>query len=215
MTRDSTGAANGRVGGRLGGGSRARTALSKTPRVRVVGAVPPAALAALPAVPSAREPLEQVQMDAASSAITLMGAALNLTPTRMAQAAQVAMAAVAASQAARAAGPAHALAPTTPAVSTKAQGKRRLALASASQSVVSFPRTKARPVEVTPALGAGRRGSVLVVQPAAEYGAGKTYDWNDAVAGRERSGALTDAASRAHEHRQSARHAHGARHAVM
>ena len=179
MTRDSTGAANGRVGGRLGGGSRARTALSKTPRVRVVGAVPPAALAALPAVPSAREPLEQVQMDAASSAITLMGAALNLTPTRMAQAAQVAMAAVAASQAARAAGPAHAqavLAPTTPAVSTKAQGKRRLALASASQSVVSFPRTKARPVEVTPALGAGRRGSVLVVQPAAEYGAGKTYD---------------------------------------
>ena len=103
----------------------------------------------------------------------------------MGLAAQVAMAAVAAQQAAAAATSAALAAPiqAPPSVST---GKRKQVTAPAVTPLVPTQKAAGKQ-KVTPApppaLESGRRGALVVVQPKAEYGAGKTYGWSDVVAG--------------------------------
>ena len=97
-----TGAANGRTGGKLSGGVRARNALQAMPRVKIVGAIAKPPKGGDVAVPAPESSPRSAGLAAAAAAAAAMGAALGLTPTRMAQAQQVAVAAVAAQQAAEA-----------------------------------------------------------------------------------------------------------------
>ena len=131
LPRARTGATNGRVAGRLSAGLRARKALTKAPRVKVVrvlgGKTPepapaPAAAAPVPTV----EPLLVAQLNAAAGAADTMATMLGLTPTKVAAAKQVALAAVSACIAAGSShGPEPVLSETpAPSVSAEAAGKQ-------------------------------------------------------------------------------------------
>jgi hypothetical protein len=176
-----TGAANGRIGGRLSGGKRAQKALRAAPRVKVVGAVSKPSGGAVVGRGAPQAALRPDQLAAAAAAAQAMGQMLGLTPTRIGQASQVAIAAVAAIQAT---GGAPALA-ATPVVKPQAQSsaKRKLPMHRPAPAEVSFPQTKVRAAG-TPAtaLAGGKRGQLVVVQPSGQYGAGKKYDWDDVVA---------------------------------
>ena len=185
MGKASTGASNGRVGGRLSGGTRARKALHAASRVRVVGPVAKTPGGGSGAVSALVGALDMDPLAAASAAVLKMGQMLGLSPNSMKQSSQVALAAVAAAQAvggsaAAATSPALEQLPSVPA---SAKGKGRALLAAPTPAVVTFPKKKVRAAD-TPATGlcGGKRGQLVAVQPKSSYAAGKTYNWDDVVA---------------------------------
>ena len=181
VAQGRTGAANGRIGGRLSGGKRAQKALRAAPRVKVVGAISKPSGGAIVGSGAPQAALLPAQLAAAAAAAQAMGQLLGLTPTRMTQASQVAIAAVAATQAT---GGAPALA-ATPVVEPQVQSssKRKLPMQPPASAEVPFLQRKAR-AAYTPAtaLAGGKRGQLVVVQPSGQYGAGKAYGWDDVVA---------------------------------
>jgi hypothetical protein len=74
----------------------------------------------------------------------------------------------------------------TPGLEPAAGGKRKQPVALAATSVETgrgaMGKQLATPAPSPAGLAGGRCGEMLVVQPAASYGAGKTYDWSDIVA---------------------------------
>ena len=181
MQKGRTGAANGRVGGRLSGGKRARTALKAVPRVRVVGAASRTAGGGIVAAPALQSAPAVDPLAVAAATTQSMGALLGLTPTRMGQAAQVAMATLAAFQAAGGA-PA---ATSTPTLEQPAAtgGKRKLSFQAPASGTVDFPKTKAWAAAAPGStLAVVKRGALVAIQPAVSYRAGKDYDWDDVCA---------------------------------
>ena len=183
MVKGRTGAANGRTGGKLGGGIRARNTLKALPRVKIVGAIAQSSGGSTRALLSPASPPGTVGVAAASRAIMMMGQALELTPTRMGLAQQVAVAAVAAQQAASSSFSAP---PSVPAAQPRGNaGKHTLALVTpaSSKPVAKRPAACRAPDSVpTTGLAAGKRGTMVVVQPKSSYGANKTFFWADVVA---------------------------------
>ena len=155
------------------------------PRVKIVGAIAKPPKGGDVAVPAPESSPRSAGLAAAAAAAAAMGAALGLTPTRMAQAQQVAVAAVAAQQAAAATTAATQKTPGSE-LRPAAGGKRKQPTDPATTSVETgrgvMAKSLATPAPPPAGLASGRRGARVVVQPAAAYGAGKTYDWSDVVA---------------------------------
>ena len=92
MTKGRTGSDYGRSGGRASGASRARSALAKAPRVKVVGAIAKNQKKSAPALGT----MSYAQAKAASNAVLLMGEQLGLSPGSISTVSRVAVAAVSA-----------------------------------------------------------------------------------------------------------------------
>ena len=149
----TSGAANGRLGGRLSGGSRARKSLANVQRVRFVH--PTSAPTLGSTIAGKVEALKKSEKRRKSAGDAPSADVLREIAASAARAAESAVAAAAAAQAA-----ADAEEPPPPPKAMKRSTKSN----------------------VPPApLFSAKRGAVVEVIAAATYGAGKSYDWDDVV----------------------------------
>ena len=79
MTKARTGAANGRAGGKLSGGARARNTLRALPRVKIVGTIEKRPVGAERPARALESSPQSAGLAAAAAATAAMGAALGLT----------------------------------------------------------------------------------------------------------------------------------------
>jgi hypothetical protein len=175
-------ASSGRTGGRIGGGTRARTALATVPRVRVVG---PAAQAA-PAAETGPAGLDLAAAAVVRATVAGLGAMMRLSDADQRLASIAAAAAVAAMQAAQmqlpAPAPTAAPAPSSSTAAGKRPVGRALALAGPPSARAPVPRPLGPACPAAPVtLSGNQRGTAVVVVPAAKYlaGAKDGYDWKD------------------------------------
>ena len=194
-----TGAQNGRCGGRLSGGKRAASALAHAPKVRVIGratggvrVVVQEESEQLPASPTAQAAKVMGIADAIADALNLSPGGLKVAKIAAASAYAVGMVD----------GSGHAVALSTggsgqqsgkhvvPRPAGPSSSKKQKAYSSSSahpSSASSSALSGAAPVDSS--LAGGKRGEQVIVQPKAQYGAGKTYEWNDVVVACKKIGA--------------------------